>query len=195
VRSDPNHQQLAHQVGGVSLIQASSMATTFQHKIILRPGSVLYFGTISFVTDKEGTLHRIADPPEKKPSPTLSRKVGAKPEIAQLLALQANTISHQLGAEDPTTQRTPLTTSPTERWTRITRKKEPNEVKARQAALQVSPPSKENRKKFVTMTTPFYPDILFIEGRVEFTPVSDDVPIAPGEEPLQRESRRRRNRR
>jgi hypothetical protein len=42
---------------------------------------------------------------------------------------------------------------------------------------------------------PFYPDVLFIEGRVEFSPVSDDEPTAPGEEPLQRESRRRRNRR
>jgi hypothetical protein len=30
----------------VSLIQASSMAVTFQHKIALRPGSVFYFGTI-----------------------------------------------------------------------------------------------------------------------------------------------------
>jgi hypothetical protein len=160
------------------------MATTFQHKIILCPGSVFCFGTILFVADEEGTLHRIADPPEKKPSPTLSRKVRTKPEIAQLPALRAKTTSHQPGAEDPTTRRTPLTTSPTERWTRITRKKEPNGVKARQAALQVSPPSKENRKKLVTTTTPFYPDVLFIEGRVEFTPVSDDEPIAPGEEPL-----------
>jgi hypothetical protein len=76
---------------------------------------------------------------------------------------------------------------------RITMKKEPNGVKARQAALQVSPPSKENRKKLVSTTTPFYPDVLFIKGRVEFTPVSDDEPTAPGGEPLQRESRRRRN--
>jgi hypothetical protein len=67
-------------------------------------------------------------------------------------------------------------------------KKEANEVKARQAALQVPPPSKENRKKLVTMTVPFYPDVLFIGGRVESTPVSDDEPTAPGEEPLQRES-------
>jgi hypothetical protein len=135
VRSDPNHRQLARQVGGVSLTQASSMAITFQHKIILRPGSVFCFRTISFAADEEGTLHRIADPPKRKPSPTLSRKVGAKPEIAQPPALRAKTTSHQPGAEDPTTRRTPLTTSSTEKWTRITRKKEPNEVKARQAAL------------------------------------------------------------
>jgi hypothetical protein len=42
------------------------MAVTFQHKIILRPGSVFFFGIISSVVDEEGTLHRIADPPERK---------------------------------------------------------------------------------------------------------------------------------
>jgi hypothetical protein len=42
----------------VSLIQASSMTITFHHKIILRPGSVFCFGTISSVADEEGTLHR-----------------------------------------------------------------------------------------------------------------------------------------
>jgi hypothetical protein len=32
------------------------------------------------------------------------------------------------------------------------------------------PPSKENRKKLVITTTPFYPNILFIGGRVESSP-------------------------
>jgi hypothetical protein len=73
-RSGPKHRQLAHQVGGVSLIQASSMAIVFQHKIALHPGSVFYFGTISSVADEEGILHRIADPPEKKPSSKISEK-------------------------------------------------------------------------------------------------------------------------
>jgi hypothetical protein len=82
-----------------------------------------------------------------------------------------------------------LSTSSTEKWTRITRKKETNEVKARQVALLVPPPSKENRKKLVAMKVPFYPDVLFIGGRVESSPISDDEPTAPGEEPLQRESR------
>jgi hypothetical protein len=31
----------------------------------------------------------------------------------------------------------------------------------------VPPPSKENRKKLVTTTVPFYPGVLFIRGRVE----------------------------
>jgi hypothetical protein len=165
------------------------MAITFQHKIILRPGSIFCFGTISSVADEEGTLHHIADPPERKPSSTISRKVGAKQEKVQPPALRAKTTSYQPGAEDPTTRRTALSTSSTEKWTQITRKKEANQVKARQAALQVSPPSKENRKKLVTTTVLFYPDVLFIGGRVESTPISDDEPTAPGEEPLQRESR------
>jgi hypothetical protein len=51
------------------------MAVTFQHKIILRPGSVFCFGTISSVADEEGTLHRIADPPERKFSSKISEKI------------------------------------------------------------------------------------------------------------------------
>jgi hypothetical protein len=76
VRSDPKHRQLARQVGGVSTIQASSMAVTFYSKITLRPGSVFCFGTISSVADEEGILHRIADPPEKKSPPTNSENTG-----------------------------------------------------------------------------------------------------------------------
>jgi hypothetical protein len=179
----------------VSLIQASSMAITFQHKIVLRLGSVFCFGTISSVADEEGTLHRIADPPERKPSSTISRKARAKQEKAQPPVLRAKITSCKPGAEGSSTRRTPLSTSSTEKWTWMTRKKDANEVNARQATLLVPPPSKENRKKLVTMTVPFYPDVLFIGGRVESTPISDDEPTVPGEEPLQRESRRRRNRR
>jgi hypothetical protein len=171
------------------------MAFTFQHKIVLHPGSVFCFGTISSVADEEGTLHRIADPPERKPSSAISGKAGAKQEKAQPPALRAKTTSCKPRAEDPSTRRTPLSTSFTEKWTRVTRKKEANKVKARQAALLVPLSSKENRKKLVTTTVPFYPNVLFIGGRVESTPVSDDEPTVPGEEPLQRESRRRRNRR
>jgi hypothetical protein len=171
------------------------MAITFQHKIIHHPGSMFCFGTISSVADEEGTLHRIMDPPERKPYSTISGKAGAKQEKAQPPALRAKTTSCKPGAEDLSTRRTPLSTSSMEKWTRITRKKETNEVKARQAALLVPPPLKENRKKLVAMTVPFYPDVLFIGGRVESKLVSDDEPTTPGEEPLQRESHRRRNRR
>jgi hypothetical protein len=169
------------------------MAVTFQHRIFLRPGSVFCFGTISSIADEEGTLHRIADPPERKSSSKISGKVGAKQEKAQPLALRAKTTFSKLGAEGPSTRRTPLSTSPTEKWTWITRKKEANKVKDCQTALLVPSSSKENRKKLVTVAVPFYPDVLFI-GRVESPPISDDEPTTPGEEPPQRESCRRRNR-
>jgi hypothetical protein len=122
-RSDPKHRQLARQVGGVSLIQASSMAITFQHKIALRPRSVFCFGTISSVADEEGTLHHIADPPERKPSLKISGKAGTKQEIAQPPSLRAKTTSCKPGAESSFTRRTPSSTSSTEEWTWITRKK------------------------------------------------------------------------
>jgi hypothetical protein len=139
------------------------MAITFQHKITRHPGSVFRFGTISFVADEEGTLHRIPDLPERKPSSIISGKAGTKQEIAQPPALRAKITSCKPGAENSFTQRTSLSTSSMEKWMRITRKKqETNEMKARQAALLVPPPSKENRKKLVVMTTPFYPDVLFI---------------------------------
>jgi hypothetical protein len=44
---------------------------------------VFCFGTISFVADEEGTLHRITDPPERKFSSKISGKVGTKQEKAQ----------------------------------------------------------------------------------------------------------------
>jgi hypothetical protein len=101
----------------VSSIQASSMVVTFQHKIILRPGSMFCFGTISSVADEEGTLHRIADPPERKFSSRISEKIGAKQEKAQPLVLRKKITFSKLGAEGPSARRTPLSTSPTEEWT------------------------------------------------------------------------------
>jgi hypothetical protein len=147
------------------------------------------------MTDEEGTLHRIADPLERKPSSIIYGKAGTRQEIAQPPALRAKTTSCKPEAENSFTRRTPLSTSSTEKWTRITREKETNEMKIHQATLLVPPPSKENRKKLVVTTTPFYPDVLFIGGRVESSPVFDDEPTTPGEEPPQREAHRRRNQR
>src|SRR6187455_3284524 len=132
------------------------MAVTFYSKITLRPGSVFCFGTISSVADEEGTLHRIVDPPERKSSSKIFEKIGAKQEKAEPPALREKTTFSKLGAEGPSTQRTPLSTSPTEKWTRITGKKEANKAKDHQAALSVSPSSKESRKKTVVTAVPFY---------------------------------------
>jgi hypothetical protein len=110
------------------------------------------------------------DSPERKPSSKISRKVGVKQEKAQPPVLRKKTTFSKLGAEGPSTRRTPLSSSPTEKWTRITRKKETNKVKDCQTALSVPPSSKENRKKLVTAAVPFYLDVLFIGGRVEMPP-------------------------
>jgi hypothetical protein len=194
-RSGPKHRQLARQVGGVSPIQASSMAIIFQHKTTLRPGSMFCFRTISSVADEEGILHRIANLPEKKPSSKISERARTKQEIAQPPTLRAKITSCKPGAESLFTQKTPLSTSSTEKWTRIARKKGANEIKARRAALLAPPPSKKNREKLAVATTPFYPDVLFIGGRVESSPIFDDESTVPGEEPPQREARRRWNQR
>jgi hypothetical protein len=142
------------------------MVVTFQHKITLRPGSIFCFGTISSVVDEEGTLHHLADPPERKPSSEISEKIGARQEKVQPPALLKKITSGKIGAEGPSARRTPLSTSLTKEWTRITRRKEAED---HQADLSTPSPSKENRKKIVVTATPFYPDVLFI-GRVESPP-------------------------
>jgi hypothetical protein len=109
------------------------MVVTFHSKITLRPGSVFCFGTISFVADEERTLHRIADPPEKKSSPTNFENVGE----AQPPALRKKIVSEKSGAKGPLTRRTPLSTSPTKEWTQIAREKE---TKGKQVVLSVPPP-------------------------------------------------------
>jgi hypothetical protein len=145
------------------------MAVTFQHKIILRPGSTFCFGTISSVADEEGTLHRIADPPERKSSSEIPGKIGAKQEKAQPPAPRKKITFSKLGVQGSSTRRTSLSTSPTGEWTQITRKKETNEIERWQAGLSAPSSSKEGRKRVATTTVPFYPDVLFI-GRAESPP-------------------------
>jgi hypothetical protein len=197
VRSDSKHRQLARQVGGVSLTQASSMAVTSQCKIALRPGSVFCFGTISSIADEKRILHRIADPLEKKFSPEISREAGTRQRIAQPPAPQAKTTSYEPKIGNLPARRTPLPTSPTKEWTRITRKKEASVprkgMELRRVIFLAPSPSKEDGKKLTLTTTSFYPDILFIGGRLESSPISDDEQTMQGEEPPQREARRRRN--
>jgi hypothetical protein len=66
-------------------------------------------------------------------------------------------------------------------------------MELRRVIFSAPSPSKEDRKELTITTTPFYPDILFIGGRLELSPISDDEPTVQGEEPPQREARRRRN--
>jgi hypothetical protein len=135
------------------------------------------------MANEKGILHRIADPPEKKLSPKISEK--ARTRTVQSPSPQAKTTSCKSGAGNSFTRRTPLSTSSIEEWTWITRKKETNGIKAHQVTLPAPPPSKKDRKTFITAATPFYPGVLFIGGRVESSPISDDEPTMPAEEPPQ----------
>jgi hypothetical protein len=125
------------------------------------------FGTISSIADEKGTLHRIADPPEKRFSPEIPRKVGARQWIA---ASSASSEDYLLQAKIRSlpTRRTPLPTSRTKEWTRITRKKEASVprkgTEPRRVIFPAPSSSKEDGKKHIITTTPFYPDILFIGG-------------------------------
>jgi hypothetical protein len=82
VRSDTKHRQLARQVGVVSLINTDSMVVIFKSKITFSPGAVFYCGTISCMADVEGTLHRIATPPEKRSSLRSPKEAAAKSRTA-----------------------------------------------------------------------------------------------------------------
>jgi hypothetical protein len=148
------------------------MVVTSQCKIALRPGSVFCLGTISSVADEKGILHRIADPPEKKPSSEISKKVRTRQQRAQSPAPKTKATSCKSRAENSLTRITPLPTSSTKEWTRITRKKEASGMEAHQVILPTPPPSKKDGKKFITATTPFYPDVLFIGGDWSHLPSS-----------------------
>jgi hypothetical protein len=147
------------------------------------------FGTISCIADEEGTLHRVADPPEKKPSLGIPRKARARlwavppPATRGKMIPRRPRIGNPREKKDQTvrvslTRRTPLSTSPTKEWTQITQKKESNVpsqgMRTRQATFPIPLPSKEDGKKSTVAPAPFYPDILFIQGRLESAPVSDD---------------------
>jgi hypothetical protein len=122
------------------------MAIIFQYKIAPRLGSMFCFGTISFVVDEEGILHRITDPPGKKPSSKISEKARMRQQIARPPAPWEKTTSCKLGVGNSFTRRTPLYTLSTEERTWVTRKNKASEIEARQAALPTPSPSKKDRK-------------------------------------------------
>jgi hypothetical protein len=168
VRSGSKHRQLARQVGGVSLTQASSMTVTSQCKIALRPGFVFCFGTILSVADEKGILHRIADPPQKKLSLEIPKKVGTRQWTAQPPAPQTKTSSCKSRTGNLLARRTPMPTLPTKELTRITRKRKASVprkgTELHRAIFPAPSPSKKDGKELATTITPFYPDILFIGG-------------------------------
>ena len=108
------------------MIQASSMTITSKCKIALRPGTMFCFGTISSIADEEGTLHRVADPSEKKLSSEILRGARAEQRVALPLTPRGKMTPYKPKVGSLPTQKTPLSTSPTKEWTWITRKKEAN---------------------------------------------------------------------
>jgi hypothetical protein len=151
------------------------------------------------VADEKGILHPIADPPEKKLSLEIPRKAGTRQRTTQSLVPKTKTTFCKPRTKNLLAGRTPLPTLPTKEWTRITRKREANVprkgMELRRVIFPAPSPSKKDRRELTTIVTPFYPDILFIGGRLESSHISDDEPTVLGEEPPQREARRRRNRR
>jgi hypothetical protein len=100
------------------------MAITFKNKITLSPGAMFCFGTISCIEDVEGTLHCIADPPEKKPFSGIPREAKARLRTAPPLIARGKMVPWKLGFRIPRekedqsiraslTRGTPLSTSPT----------------------------------------------------------------------------------
>jgi hypothetical protein len=147
------------------LIQASSMAITFQYKIALCPGSMFCFGTISSIADEEGILHRIADPPEKKPSPKISEKAETRQQIAQPPAPQAKTTSCKSGADNSFTRRTPLSTSSTEEWTQIMRKKRSKRDRGPSSCSSCTFTLKEGQKEVCHHSNSFLPQRPLHQGK------------------------------
>jgi hypothetical protein len=193
VRSDTRHQQLAHQVGGVSLIKVSSMAITFENKITLCLGARFRFGSWNHHMHsrqrRDSTPHSRSTGEEallENPKGSQSENVGSAPargsEEYGLLqtGIQEPSGEGRLISRGFTNPKTPLSTSPTKEWTRITQKKEINIPgqgrRTGQATFPIPPPSKKDGKKNTVVLAPFYPDILFIQGRLESAPISDDEP-------------------
>jgi hypothetical protein len=88
------------------------------------------------------------------------------------------------------TRRTLLSTLPTKEWARITQQKGGERSALGQRTTTPIPlPSKENGKKHTAAPTPFFLDVLFIQGRLESSPISDDEPTMLGEELPHRDAR------
>jgi hypothetical protein len=100
---------------------------------------------------------------------------------------QAKIASYKPKIGSSPTRRTPLPTSPTKEWTQITRKKEANVsrkgTETRRVIFPAPSPSKEDGEKHTITATPFYPNIIFIGGRLESSPISNDESTVQGEEP------------
>jgi hypothetical protein len=94
-----------------------------------------------------------------------------------------------------------LSTLSTRVWNQITRRKGAESpgtsvaAGARPKIIPVAPPTWETTGTQEAASSSFFPDVLFIQGRIEDAPIFGDKPTITEEEPLQREARQRQNRR
>jgi hypothetical protein len=109
--------------------------------------------------------------------------------------LRAKTIHVARSAKaTPLSRRTPLSTPPTRVWIRMTRRKGVDSpgpsvaVGARPTTVPTDPLTWETAGAQDTTLSSFFLDILFIQGRVEDAPISDDKPTIQGEDPPQIEA-------
>jgi hypothetical protein len=61
------------------LINDDSMAITFNTMITFNAREVFHFGSIPCIADRGGILHRIVDPPWKKPSLVVPKAAAGSP--------------------------------------------------------------------------------------------------------------------
>jgi hypothetical protein len=83
------------------LIKANTMAIIFKNKITLSLGAMFCFGTISCIADIEGNLHRIANPPEKRPFSGIPREAEASLQATPLLTARGRMVPHKPGLKSP----------------------------------------------------------------------------------------------
>jgi hypothetical protein len=128
------------------LIHDDSMAIIFDTPVTFNAREVFCFGSLSYITNQEGVLHRIMDPSERrsslmepiaeagsshltprtaplnskvrKPQPTFAPRriapASSRPRAITTPVARSTKVAHQ-------SRRTPLSTSTTWVWTRITR--------------------------------------------------------------------------
>ena len=131
------------------MIHNDAMAIIFSIPITFNAGEVFRFGSLSCIADKEGVLHSIAEPSEKRSPPMAPIVEAGSPHLTSVKTTPTNfkvrrpqptsasrksapasggprtiaTPMAQPAEGAPLSRRTPLSTSPTRVWTRITRRK------------------------------------------------------------------------
>jgi hypothetical protein len=176
-------------------------------KIALRPGTMFCFGTISFIADEEGTLHRVADPLEKKLSSEIPRGTRAEQRVVPPLASRWKIASGERPPYDPlqiegrelTYQKNSavhlahkgVDMDHSKEGSKRPESGDENTSSHLSDAFALKGGQKEKRYHAGS----FLPRRPLHRGGLESSPISDDEPTMQGEEPPQREARRRRNRR